>query len=271
MKKAKLSNLFVAIIFTFVISGCLHDDDSVSVNIINGTWFGVEQDVNDNGASGIISFSILDGKITSVSRQDSGLMTMVDQNLVGTVAANTKSIFPYDLSDTTNTVGGLYVDTASSHYTFLDDKFRFGVMQKGAPDVDTLIDFYGNLVFINNDVAGSWSGFSVNVKNAPMIVVNNFNSQVTIDIDTLVFSGTDSATSVTGGSFDGNLSPSNLVNGIYTGTWMNPDDNTKTGDVTVILGPDKTFLSARFCLAFGAPNGNGVPNIELCTFASWNK
>ncbi len=257
--------IFVVITVAFFISGCLHDDESVNVGILNGTWFGVEQDVNNSGADGInkISFVILDGKITQILREDQDLTVMADQNLVGSIVAKTKNVFTYDLSDPTTTLGGLYVDTTSLHYTFLDDKFRFGVMQKGAAD-DPL------LVFVDNDIAGNWSGFSVNVRNGTMSVVNNVNSQVTVDLDALTFVGSDNAASVTGGRFDGSLSLSN-IKGVYTGNWANPDDSTKFGDITTILSSDKTFLSARLCLSFDLPPGNGVPNSQMCTFASWNK
>ncbi len=273
MKKINLSNVLAVAAFTFVVAGCLHDDEKdVNVNILNGTWVGVEQDVNNSGASAIniITFEMLNGKITEITREDQAMASaLVNQNLVGTVLAKTKNIFSYDLSDATNTLGGLYVDTATSHFAFLDDEFRFGVMQKIAAGVAPE-SVYTNLVYLDNDIAGSWSGFSVNIRNGTMSVVNNFNSQVVVDLDALTFAGSGSSASVTGGRFDGSLSISN-VKGVYAGTWVNPDDNTKFGNITAILSSDKTFLSVRLCLSFSLPPGNGVPDSQMCTFASWNK
>jgi len=269
MKKINLTILFVAVAFTIFISGCLHDEDkSVNVGILNGTWFGVEEDVVNGGSSGRnnISFVILSGKIIQVLREDQGAMAMVDLGLIGLISARSSSVFNYTLSDGTDTLGGLYVDPTASHFTFLDDNFRFGMMQKGAAEDPAL-------VYLINDIAGNWSGFSVNVSNASLNVLNNNNSNAAVVADDLTFKGTDGVTSVTGGTFDGSLAPSSsdAMKGIYTGNWINPLDNTKFGNITAILSADKTFLSARFCLSFILPPGNGVPNSEMCTFASWNK
>jgi len=270
MKKAKMFNvvvILIAIVFSFLISGCFHDDEdkSVNVNIINGTWYGVEQDVNNLNASGRnkIVFTILGGIITAIAKENQSSMMIEDQGLVGTVTAVNANIFSYKLGDVTNTLGSLYVDNTRSHYTFLDDKFLFGVMQKSA----TLVD-YSTIMFVGADVQNNWSGFSVNVRNVTIAAINNTPSQMTFDPMAFTFSGTDGANSVTGGSFDitGSFNLIDATNGVYTANWVNPNDNMITGNVTLILSPDKTFVAARFCLPF-----TGVPDIELCTFSSWNK
>jgi len=267
MKKINLQILFVAVAFTIFVSGCLHDDEkSVNVGILNGTWFGVEEDVVNGGSSGRnnISFVILSGKIIQVLREDQSAMAMVDQGLIGVISTRSSSVFNYTLSDGAGTLGGLYVDPTATHFTFLDDNFRFGMMQKGAVEDSAL-------VYINNDISGNWSGFSVNVSNVNMNVINNNKSNASVVVDDLTFTGTDGAASVTGGTFDGSVSLSDAMKGIYTGNWVNPNDNTKFGNITAILSADKTFLAARFCLSFVLPPGNGVPNSEMCTFVSWNK
>lgn len=249
------------VLAAFSVTACLHDEEeSVSVTIIDGTWFGVEEDVN-NSLLKKIRFTISGGRITAVAREDLSIMTgddMVDQGLIGTVSIISARNFTFTLSD--DTVGGFYIDTTAAHMTFLDDKFRFGVMQKGATDVAAMPDI--------NDIAGDFSGFSVNVSNGATMPVNNeSSSSATVTADTLALSlGVDNAGSVTGGNFEGNMFLLDSERGVYNGNWMNSVDNMIAGNMVSIVSTDKTFAATRICLTF-----MGVPNIEECTFAAWNK
>ena len=268
MNTNKLLNIFIVIFFAMTAFGCFHDDEdkSVDVSIINGTWFGIEEDVNNGGELNKIRFTILNGRITLVEREDQATMTMVDQKIIGSVTAKTATTWSYTLSDDTDTVGGFYVDTSATHLTFLDDQFKFGVMEKAATDDP-------ERVYVDNDSAANWSGFSVNVQNGSMLAIDNFGSNIQIEMDTLAFVGADAIQSVTGGDFAGNLSLNDAMKGRYVGNWTNPlvIDTPPSGSLVSYMSADKTFLAARLCLPFITPPGNGVPNLELCSFAAWSK
>jgi hypothetical protein len=289
MNSNKLFNILIIIFFAMSAYGCFHDeedDKSVDVSIINGTWFGVEEDVNAGNSNPDklknICFTILDGKITLVKREDQGIMKMVDQKIIGAVTAKTANIWSYTLNDTTDTSGGFYVDTSASHLSFLDDQFRFGVMEKVRnDDINIIKKECGDAatgdavnmdrVYVDNDAAASWRGFSVNVLNGSMLARENFSSSVQVDMDTLAFVGVDSALSVTGGNFEGSLSLNDAMKGRYVGNWTNRDpliiDTPPSGSMVSYVSADKTFLAARLCLPFI----NTVPDQELCTFAAWSK
>ena len=130
-------------------------------------------------------------------------------------------------------------------------------------------------VYVDNDSAANWRGFSVNVQNGSMLAIDNFGSNIQIEMDTLAFVGADTIQSVTGGNFEGNLSLNNAMKGRYVGNWRNLDpliiDTPPSGNLISYMSADKTFLAARLCLPFNTPPGNGVPDIELCSFAAWSK
>ncbi len=275
MNTNKLLNIFIVIFFAMTAFGCFHDeeDKSVDVSIINGTWFGIEEDVN-TGDLNNVCFTILDGRITLVKREDQGTMKMVDQGIIGTVTAKTATTWSYSLSDATDTLGGFYVDTSVSHLAFLDDKFRFGVMEKAANNT-VITNECDNInmdrVYVDNDSAANWNGFSVNVQNGSMLAIDNFSSSVQVEMDTLVFEGVDTVQSVTGGDFSGNLSLNNAMKGRYVGNWRNLNpliiDTPPSGSMVSYMSADKTFLAARLCLPFS----NTVPDHELCSFSAWSK
>lgn len=270
MIKMMLPKVVVAVFVLTVLNACFHDeeDNNVNVNVLDGHWFGYEENFNSNTRNRV-GMVIENGAITMVEREDQGLVAMVDQNKVGNINVTTNTVFAYEFSDASKVLGNFLTNDAHTHMTFVDEQFNFGVLEKVTDIEYTAMSDLAAAVspaFALNDVADTWLGFSVAIRNAQLTVANELIASLTVELDTLNYVGRDTGNSLTGGEFIGTVSLQDVDRGIYKhNNWTNPVDVDKFGDLTLILSPDKSYLAGRVCIPVV-----GVADIEACTFMSLN-
>ena len=238
-----------------MLASCFHDEDrNVSVSVLNGTWYGFEENFSSGDVSKV-SYVISNGTISEVQRENQGTNLLEDQGLVGSIVVTTNNVFSYELNN--RSLGDFFSDDGHDFITYVDDQFNFGVLQKGAAE-----DL--NLLFDANDIARNWTGYGVNVRNGTMTVAIKYDSDLNVEIDTQNFVGTEDADSVSEGQYTGSFNLSDNIRGVYKDSnWTNPINVDVFGDITVILSPDKTYAGARICLPVVGP-----ANIESCSFMS---
>lgn len=192
---------------------------------LTGTWFGTLEDTV--GAMGTTSVTITGTSITEIRVNNS----VTGQT--GTITQRSAQVFAFTLND--GTKGGLFLDSVAAHAVFVDDKFNFAVVQKGAtPPPPT---------YANADLNGSWSGIVVTTTD-----FNNFS--------TAPSSATCTHPTCSTGGETVTLGAVNTL-GRYLGT------SAPSGAfVAAILSPDKQFGGTYAC---DAPFPAG------CEFTAWRK
>jgi len=218
------------------------DDDSSSnggAGGLSGTWNGT-----------IENPSFLLGAITVVLDGSSITVTTPDGTQGGSFAQEQGNIHGFQLAD--GTLGGFMTDSAGSHAGFVDEEFYFGAVQKGASVLNTS----NSSNFSSSDIAGSWSGTTVELTGADMGISEVYSSNASVGTDWYI-SGSDSY-----GSYSGSVQN-------YDGRYGRYDFEVYSGSETYVGGQfltqDKLFAAGYSC-----PQSVGY-YLSYCGFTIWNK
>jgi hypothetical protein len=202
---------------------------------LQGTWVGTIEDP-----------SALLGRIKVVFSGDGAMtVTTSEGTQAGTANHLQGNLWEYRMSDGSS--GGFMLDGDGKHAGFVDENFFFGVVQKDA----TGLPVYGA-----SDIAGSWSGSSVELSGPGLDLVRTYGSSATVTSG-MSFAGSD-AHGVFAGSFD----DYNSDYGRFRGGASRPDDSV--AGVAIFLSPDKSFAAGYACLS-----GGNFP--DDCSFTLWHK
>lgn len=168
----------------------------------------------------------------------------------GTTTKTGDNTFGYSLSD--GTTGGFLADSAGNHVGILDDANAYGVLQKNAS---------GFPAYIDSDIGGSWSGYSVEV-DASLNLTKTYASNATVIGNTGSFTGSDA-----NGSFSGSFYDYAPAHGFWVGTW---NSSLSSGNVFAWMSPDKTFAATWAC-DYSSASVFDIYYVTGCTFSMWNR
>lgn len=192
---------------------------------MTGTWFGTLEDpvANMHTTSVIISG-------TSITEM------RVNDNVTGrtgTITPRSAQVLAFTLDD--GTQGGFFLDPSAAHAAFVDDKFNFGVVQRGLGVLPAYADA---------DIDATWSGIAVTTTD-----FDNFSTATSGTTCTHPTCNTGGET-VTFGSVDafGRYLGGSVPSGAF---------------VAAFLSPDKQFAGTYACHGLSFPGG--------CEFTAWRK
>jgi hypothetical protein len=256
--KRRLHNEIFALSLVFILSACGGGGGGGSTNPgggnltlsdLQGTWYGAFRDDTDLVHTISVSANS-SGTITSV------VIDGVNQGYGGTITPSGENTFGYQLNNFYATEGGFLLDAAATHMAFIDEDYAYGVMQKGASSLPT---------YTLSDLDGSWSGYSVELDGF-LNVVDNYSSQVTVDISRLEYAGSNARY----GDFNGYLPYINSIWGFALGDWQDANGGPNNGLLHVWLSADKSFAASWACDS-GYSSSTVIYDVVGCSFSMWNK
>jgi len=210
-----------------------------------GAWFGAAED--ETGQLHSVRLTIADSRVTSleVDGADTGGSGPLGQD--DTQVFSASLTFPQGQLQVV-----LFTDPAGAHFVYLDNFFRFGVLQKNA----TTLPAYASI-----DINGTWSGISAftdfaRYQGDPSSAICIVGTCSVTEVDDRI---TESFT----GGFDS-------VFGRWLGTSViklpaGPDVNKIS---RAFVSPDKKFAGVWRCLV-GADGSVLFPG--KCTYSAWGK
>ena len=210
-----------------------------------GAWFGAAED--ETGQLHSVRLTIADARVTSfeVDGADTGGSGPLGQDDAQVFSASLT--FPQGQLQLI-----LFADPAGTHFVYLDNFFRFGVLQKNA----TALPAYASI-----DINGTWSGISV---------FTDFAQYQWDPSSAICIVGTCSVTEVDDRMTESFTQGFDSVFGRWLGTSViklpaGPDVNKIS---RAFVSPDKTFAGVWRCLV-GA-NGD-VLFPSKCTYSAWRR
>jgi len=212
---------------------------------LEGTWFGAAED--ETGQLHAVKLTMNGTRVTSFA------VDGVDQGGSGPLSQDEPQVYSAVLTFGNDQLQVVFFsDPAAAHVVYLDNFFRFGVLQKNA----TTLPAYANI-----DINGKWRGISV---------FTDFKEYQSAPSSSICIVGTCSATEVDDRMTEAFTQGFDSVFGRWLGTTT---INLNTGpEVTkisrVFVSPDKTFAGVWRCLV-GATGDVLFPG--KCTYSAWVK
>lgn len=212
---------------------------------LSGAWFGAAED--ETGQLHAVRMTIAGAKVTSFA-VDGG-----ELGGSGPLSQDDPQVF----SAVLNFPGGqlqviLFADPAGTHFVYLDNFFRFGVLQKNA----TTLPAYSTV-----DINGKWRGIST---------FTDFHEFQSDPSSAICIVGTCSVTEVGDRMTEAFTQGFDSVFGRWLGTTtINLDNGPQVTKISrAFVSPDKTFAGVWRCLV-------GVDGTVLfpgkCTYSAWVK
>jgi hypothetical protein len=210
-----------------------------------GTWFGAAED--ETGQLHSVRMTIADSRVTAfaVDGADIGGSGPLSQDDAQVYSASLT--FPQGQLQVV-----LFADPAAGHFVYLDNFFRFGVLQKNA----TTLPAYASI-----DINGTWKGISV---------FTDFVQYQGDASSAICIVGTCSVTEKDDRVTDSFTQGFDSVFGRWLGSSViklptGPDVNKAS---RAFVSPDKKFAGVWRCLV-GADGSNLFPG--KCTYSAWVK
>jgi hypothetical protein len=235
----KLACCALALVFVGAAFGCPGGSDpggdgGLAPGGLQGTWAGTIEDP-----------SAALGRIKVVFAGDGAMtVTTSEGTLSGTASRLQDNLYEFRLDDGTS--GGFMLDADGKHAGFVDENFFFGVVQKNAT---------GLPVYAGSDIAGSWSGSSVELSGSGLDLMRTYESSATVT--GMSFAGNDAH-----GVFAGSFQDYDADYGRFRGGVSRPDHSV--AGVAIFLSADKSFAAGYACLS-----GGHFP--DDCNFSLWRR
>lgn len=210
-----------------------------------GAWFGAAED--ETGQLHSVRLTIADARVTSFA------VDGADIGGSGPLSQDDAHVFSAALTFPTGQLQViLFADAAGTHFVYLDNFFRFGVLQKNA----TALPAYASI-----DINGTWKGISV---------FTDFAQYKWDASSAICIVGTCSVTEVDDRMTEAFTQGFDSVFGRWLGTSViklptGPDVNKVS---RVFVTPDKAFAGVWRCLV-GADGTVLFPS--KCTYSAWGK
>src|SRR5262245_57054156 len=212
---------------------------------LSGTWFGAAED--ETGQLHAVRMTVAGSKVTSFA-VDGG-----ELGGSGPVSQDEPQVFSAVLTFPEGQLQAvLFADPAGAHLVYLDNFFRFGVMQKNA----TTLPGYSSV-----DINGKWRGIST---------FTDFNEFQSDPSSAICIVGTCSVTEVDDRMTEAFTQGFDSVYGRWLGTTtINLNAGPQVSKISrAFVSPDKTFAGVWRCLV-------GVDGTVLfpgkCTYSAWVK
>jgi len=212
---------------------------------LDGAWLGAAED--ETGQLHEVRMTVAGSKVTSFS-VDGG-----DLGGSGTISQDDPQVFSSLLTFPQGQLQVvLFADSAGAHIVYLDNFFRFGVMQKNA----TTLPAYSSI-----DINGKWRGISA---------FTDFHEYQSDPSSAICIVGTCSVTEVDDRMTEAFTQGFDSVFGRWLGnSTIKPNNGPDVNKISrAFVSPDKTFAGVWRCLV-GANGDVLFPG--KCTYSAWVK
>ncbi len=219
-------SLFLSIMVFSCGSGGNGDEEGSSVGNLQGTWFGVI----DN----------LQGTLEDFSVQIDSDGNVVDVSIGGVSSGNTgyinddwdENLFHVRYTTGSTLQGGvMIVDNGYRYATFVDGNLYIGVLEKGAVSLP---------LYAASDIVGSYSGGAYEFTEDSSGTYNWEGDAISMAVDNSLALSGNSPSGVFSGGFNTTLRDATY--GGYEGTMDVP--TVDTFDIMALVSPDKNFVAA---------------------------
>ena len=212
---------------------------------LEGAWLGAAED--ETGQLHAVRMTIAGAKVTSFA-VDGG-----DLGGSGTISQDDPQVFSALMTFPQGQLQVvLFADPTGTHFVYLDNFFRFGVLQKNA----TALPAYSSI-----DINGKWRGISV---------FTDFHEYQSDPSSAICIVGTCSVTEVDDRMTEAFTQGFDSVYGRWLGTTtINLNTGPQVNKISrAFVSPDKTFAGVWRCLV-GATGDILFPS--KCTYSAWVK